>query len=206
LLESHVANSVASAMSSLSKVAKAGLQSATIMSVADAATQISVEGKKITKCDHTSSMIPSSSSRHTQQQKQAYENYYDPMRTLRWATVGLTLHGPFFLASFAMIDRYMGAATTLQVVMKKTALAQFIVFPPYLVGLFTCMGLMEASDDIVTKVSERVPEAFVCGCAFWPGANTVNFAFVPAAMRVPYLAAVGGLWNGFLSWLNARDG
>lgn len=175
------------------------------MSVADVVTQISVEGKKITKCDNISPMASSSSSRHTQQQ-QAYENYYDPMRTLRWATVGLTLHGPFFLVSFAMIDRYMGAATTLQVVMKKTALAQFIVFPPYLVGLFTYMGLMEASDDVIAKVTERVPEAFVCGCAFWPVANTVNFAFVPASMRVPYLATVGGLWNGFLSWLNARDG
>lgn len=64
---------------------------------------------------------------------------------------------------------------------------------------------LRSADDIVAKVCKRVPEAFAGGCVFWPVANTINFALVPATMRVPYLAAVGSVWNTFLSWLNARE-
>jgi len=161
------------------KVLRAGLQSGSIMCAADALTQVFIEGKG----DDTA---------------------FDPIRTLRWTVAGLTLHGPYFYLGFSKVDRYFGAATSLAVVMKKTAAAQFILFPPYLVALFGYMGLMEGHDDIPRKIRQRVPEAFLGGCIFWPVANGINFALVPSSLRVPYLATSAGLWNSYLSWANAR--
>lgn len=172
-------------------VVRAGLQSSTIMCSADAVTQIFVEGHRLP--DNNNSVDTGKN-----------ETPFDLERSLRWAIAGLTLHGPYFFLGFSRIDRHFGAATHLSTVMKKTAAAQFILFPPYLVALFSYMGMMERNPDIIQKVKERVPEAFLGGCVFWPVANTINFSMVPGTMRVPYLALSAGLWNGYLSWANNR--
>jgi hypothetical protein len=166
----------------LTQALRAGLQSGSIMSVADVATQLAVEGKTLT------------------------EGSYDWKRTLRWTLAGLTLHGPYFFVGFSIVDKRLGAATTWKVVAQKTAVAQFVLFPPYLVALFGLMGVLEQHPNIPEKIRHRVPEAFASGCVYWPIANGINFAMVPQTMRVPYLAASAGLWNSYLSWANARDG
>ena len=193
---------------------RAGLQSGSIMSVADVCTQLVMEGRSL----HLSSSLNDNTD--TTDDK----SYYDPSRTLRWAIAGLILHGPYFAAGFARVDAYFGPATSIKVVAQKTAVAQFVLFPPYLVGLFTYMGLMEQQQQqqaqqqqqqgtpdttttttcssITQKVRQRVPEAFLGGCLYWPVANGVNFAVIQATMRVPYLALSAGVWNCYLSWMN----
>ena len=176
-----------------SAAVRAGMQSASIMTVADITTQLVVEKKSLVGRNNKAEDDVTTTAR------------YDPVRTLRWATVGLTLHGPYFRHCFARLDQmFAGTAQSLLVVAKKTALAQFIVFPPYLVALFTAIGLMEGNGDIFGKVRTNVPKAFMGGCIFWPIANCFNFALVPTTARVPYLASVGALWNGYLSWMNSR--
>ncbi len=164
----------------LPKVVRAGLQSGSIMSVADIGTQVGIEGKGVE------------------------DSSYDPYRTMRWAVAGIVLHGPYFYVGFSRLDQYFGPATSIVTVAKKTATAQFFLFPPYLVGLFSFMGVMEGCEDIPKKVAKRAPEAFLSGCVFWPISNSVNFALVPATLRVPYLAASAGVWNSYLSWTNSK--
>ena len=171
----------------LPKFVKAGLQSGSIMAVADLCTQFGLE----------------------HQHKQGHDDRtrtrtWDQRRTARWATAGLFLHGPYFFHAFSRVDRYLGAATSFSVVLKKTAIAQFVVFPPYLILLFSYLGLLEGHNNITQKVQQRVPEAFISGCVFWPLVNGVNFWLVPSTLRVPYLATTGGIWNAYLSWANAR--
>lgn len=191
--------------------AKAGLQSASIMTVADITTQLLVEGRSMSM-----PRVQIDDAQTQQQNKVAVDDHddastmrqcYDPWRTLRWTTVGLTLHGPYFFVCFGKLDKIFGASTTLSVAAKKTIFGQFVVFPPYLTALFTYMGAMEGlkRDEILIKVQDRVPKAFVGGCIFWPIANLFNFRFVPVGLRVPYLASVGGLWNGYLSYMNANS-
>lgn len=134
-----------------------------------------------------------------------YKEGFDPQRTLRWTLAGVFLHGPYFLTSFSFLDQRFGTVASLSTVMKKTMVAQFVVFPPYLVALFGFMGVMENHPDVMNKIRQRVPEVFMTGCAFWPMANVVNFTFIAPTMRVPYLAACAGVWNSYLSWTNARD-
>lgn len=61
-------------------------------------------------------------------------------------------------------------------------------------------------ETLSDKVLAKSKDAFIAGMGFWPVANVFNFAFISPAHRVPYLAACGGVWNSFLSWLNARGG
>jgi len=182
-----------------SAAVRAGMQSASIMTVADIVTQLVVEKRSL-----LAGPAENEDKVHAGQEVAA-RRHYDPIRTMRWATVGLTLHGPYFRYCFAKLDHmFAGTAQSLVVVAQKTALAQFLVFPPYLVALFTAMGVMEGSDDLARKVRTNVPKAFMSGCIFWPVANIFNFALVPSTARVPYLASVGALWNGYLSWMNSK--
>ena len=177
----------------LKSAAIAGVQSASIMTLADMMTQLIVEQKAL--------------KRHGNQHGKDKE-YYDALRTLRWSTIGLTLHGPYFFFSFRKLDGMFGAVANFTTVVKKTAIAQLAIFPPYLVALFTYLGTMESGIDnmdmIKNKVILHVPGALVGGCLFWPIANSLNFSFISARYRVPYLATVGGIWNGYLSWTNAK--
>lgn len=175
------------AMKLFKDAARAGLQSSSIMLIADVITQLLLEKRVLFKKDDDTNLTK-----------------YDPIRTLRWTTVGLTLHGPYFRYCFGHLDRVFGPAKSALVVAKKTVSAQLICFPPYLVALFLYMGLMEGSDNIWDKVCDRVPKAFLSGCIFWPIANGVNFAAVPPSARIVYLAGVSGLWNGYLSYMNAK--
>jgi hypothetical protein len=168
-------------------VLKSGLQSGAIMGLADLFTQ-----KVVVAMDNNNEI-----------------DQWDVSRSCRWIIAGLFLHGPYFFLGFRAIDRYfVDVTTTTQVnmttVLKKTAAAQFGLFPPYLVLLFSYMGFME-QQNIVEKVKHRVPEAFVAGCIFWPVANVANFALIPSRYRVPYLSFAAGVWNSFLSWDNARQ-
>lgn len=165
----------------LRQTLRAGAQSGTIMTVADIATQVIIEGKSLERQD------------------------YSWTRTLRWTTVGVFLHGPYFFTGFAILDKYFGAATSLRIVAKKTATAQILLFPPYLVALFGVMGVLEQHPNIPDKIQKRVPETFLSGCLFWPVANAINFTFVSQTMRVPYLAVSAGIWNSYLSWTNAKS-
>mmetsp|Transcript_20342 Transcript_20342/g.37063 ORF Transcript_20342/g.37063 Transcript_20342/m.37063 type:complete len:219 (-) Transcript_20342:294-950(-) len=208
-----------------SAVVRPIFQSATIMILADITTQLLVEKRSLYFAADDQTQTPTRHEPAAVEERTAsssssptrLDHHYDPMRTLRWATIGLTLHGPYFFLTFRKLDRLMTTTTTtnsLFLVAKKTAIAQLVIFPPYLVALFAYLGVMEQSggssnvdyDEIATRVRVRVPEAFASGCMFWPFANGINFAFVPAGMRVPYLASVGGLWNGYLSNMNARKG
>mmetsp|Transcript_12721 Transcript_12721/g.18704 ORF Transcript_12721/g.18704 Transcript_12721/m.18704 type:complete len:199 (-) Transcript_12721:341-937(-) len=177
---------------------KAGLQSSSIMVVADIATQLLIEGKQPITWNNDFFLAESNS---------VVESHYDIIRTARWASVGLFMHGPYFYTSFSKLDKLFGGSTSFANVVKKTAFGQVVIFPPYLVMLFTYMGIWQTTDPklLWDYVWNRVPNAFLGGCVFWPAANMINFALVPSTLRVPYLAALGSVWNVFLSWLNANS-
>ena len=79
---------------SIPPIVRAGLQSGSIMTVADVLTQLGVE--RCPELDHR--------------------------RTLRWTLGGLCLHGPYFFKAFQILDKTLGPATSLKVVAQKTAM------------------------------------------------------------------------------------
>lgn len=87
----------------------------------------------------------------------------------------------------------------------KTVLGQATVFPLYITAFFTYTGLLEGKTlpQSVTKLQDKFWPTYVTGSVFWPCANMFNFTLVPATQRVLYVAAVGLLWNVYLSWQNS---
>ena len=155
------------------KLLRAGLQSGTIMALADTATQLFIEDQKGWR------RLWDTGSVRTQ----------DWTRTLRWGVAGLICHGPYFFVGFSVIDKYIGAQAavpTLRTVAQKTLVAQLVLFPPYLVMLFGLMGVLEGKStqkQIIQKVKDRVPEAFAGGCIYWYVVQTfrITNVLVPTA-------------------------
>eukprot|EP00397_Hematodinium_sp_SG-2012_P045816 GEMP01051584.1.p1 GENE.GEMP01051584.1~~GEMP01051584.1.p1 ORF type:complete len:162 (+),score=21.97 GEMP01051584.1:195-680(+) len=109
-----------------------------------------------------------------------WANPWDYKRSAQWGVLGLCLHGPWFLMSFRKIDAFFGPATNMATVLKKTAAAQCLAFPPYLCGFFIALGFMEGKNT--HEVSLKVP-------------NTA---------RVPCLATAAIVWNIILSTYNSQ--
>ncbi|VDP98551.1 unnamed protein product [Trichobilharzia regenti] len=59
-----------------------------------------------------------------------------------------------------------------------------------------------------TGAIDRCYHSFIPGylsdLAFWPLLQTINFAFVPTAYRVLYVAFFTSIWNTYLCFFNAR--
>jgi len=179
------------------KLLRAGLQSGTIMGLADMSTQILIERKQIAKATLPTPDVVASNSHRNEQDFDSY----NVVRTLEWFCMGLVLHGPYFFVGFSIINRTFAVKSWA----KKTAAAQFFLFPPYLVALFGTFGVLEQNPDITAKIKSRVPEAFLSGCIYWPFVNSINFKLVPNSMRVPYLALSAGIWNSYLSYTNHHE-
>ena len=184
-------------------IVKAGLQSGTIMCIADIVIQTQIEEQNTTTRRNIRRMgvvgkEEISNGRQQQQQKDDDElqlrniqaktnnnnNYWDYERTIRWYIAGLCIHGPYFFVGFSKIDNYFASLkppiVPWKMVVSKTLIAQLVLFPPYLVALFTYMGYMEGLESvekIKDKVIDRVPKAFYAGCVYWPIANGTNFVY-----------------------------
>jgi len=194
----------------LRSVAKAGIQSASIMAIADISTQLVVENRSfITDEEKGICKDTHQASSDTQQPSSLSSVDYDPIRTMHWSVVGLTLHGPYFFLAFSKLDRLFSAPTFANA-FKKTVITQLTIFPPYLVALFSFLNVLErqGSDGKTSNNNDIIPkvqQAFKVGCVFWPIANSINFSFISPHRRIPYLATVGGVWNGYLSYMNANN-
>ncbi|EER10776.1 hypothetical protein Pmar_PMAR000820 [Perkinsus marinus ATCC 50983] len=57
----------------------------------------------------------------------------------------------------------------------KTAVAQVVVFPVYVVALFAYLGFLDGAPSITDNIAHKAPQAFVAGCGFWPVANMFGF-------------------------------
>ncbi|GAQ78838.1 Mpv17-like protein [Klebsormidium nitens] len=130
----------------------------------------------------------------------------DFQRTLRFAFVGLTLHGPYFLHGFRWLDATFGPSKSLQIAVAKTALGQAVVFPVYLGAFFTYMGKLEGKtwQECKVKLEQGFLPTYTSGCVFWPVANMFNFTMVPPTERVLYSNIVGLVWNSYLSYANSK--
>ena len=141
---------------------------------------------------------------------------YDPHRTVRFAVVGLTLHGPYFQRGFAMVDRHFGPSLlhgkpAWTVIGKKVLSTQFALNAPFMVLLFGWMGMLEGRREgveIWDNVVQKWPAAFWAGNLFWPCANFLNFRFLGPQHRVAYVASCGAIWNTYISvrWLSCCVG
>ncbi|KAI9229985.1 MAG: hypothetical protein DHS80DRAFT_13127 [Piptocephalis tieghemiana] len=92
-------------------------------------------------------------------------------------------------------------------VLKRVAADQLIYAPFGMLVFFTTMGFFEGHDlpGIRRKIRDNFTHGLLANWALWPAVQLINFRYVPLFYRVPFVGAVGILWNTFLSWLNHRS-
>ncbi|RKP12122.1 hypothetical protein BJ684DRAFT_11963 [Piptocephalis cylindrospora] len=148
----------------------------------------------------------------------------DPRRTIRFALYGMAMT-PLVHTWFTLLDRSfplpglhspnMGKTNGTSValpgmwtqVLKRVAADQLIYAPFGLLVFFTAMGLFEGHDlnGVRRKIRDNFSHGLLANWAVWPAVQLINFRYVPLFYRVPFVGAVGILWNTFLSWLNHRS-
>ncbi|GLI70563.1 hypothetical protein VaNZ11_015486 [Volvox africanus] len=132
---------------------------------------------------------------------------HDWKRTARFGLIGATLHGPFFLWGFQMIDGRFGPATNLLTAARKTAFGQVTIFPAYVAAFFTYITLLETRGDVAavgTKLRNSFAQTYLAGSLFWPAANMINFMYCPPSARILYVNCAGLIWNAILSAFNTQ--
>ena len=132
----------------------------------------------------------------------------DYERTLRFFTVGLTLHGPMFhyalpwlhRVQFCRVKRLFG--NWQNHALPKVALGHVTLFPAYTAMFLGYLGVLEGLNfrENMERMESRLPDLLIYGSAIWPVANVVNFAYVPLHRRLLYLNMIGVGWNAFLSF------
>jgi protein Mpv17 len=130
---------------------------------------------------------------------------WDYKSSLRFAVVGATLHGPYFLVGFGLMDKLPFLdrfKSPMAKALFKTCVTQVTIYPLFIGLFFGYMALLEG----VPLAAKKKPatDTMVHGAVFWPIANTVNFRFVPSPYRAYYAAGAGVVWNTYVSYLNAR--
>lgn len=133
----------------------------------------------------------------------------DWRQTLRFALVGATLHGPYFLGGFKVLDRVFGTGRSLSTVLLKSISGQMMVFPPFVLLMLGYTSILEnrgSTAHVTSKIRDSFLPIFLNGFYCWPLANVITFKFVPDNLRIVWINCVGLVWNSYLSWeLTARS-
>jgi hypothetical protein len=129
----------------------------------------------------------------------------DFSRTFRFALIGATLHGPFFCAGLAWLDRLFPGAPTPALVAKKVLTGQLVLFPTYTATFLAYLRVLEGTP--VAALPERLAsergslaQTITRGSIFWPCVNVVNFSVVPPGLRIFAMNCAGLAWNAYLSY------
>ena len=124
-------------------------------------------------------------------------------QTVRFAIVGATLHGPYFLGGFKVLDRVFGTGRSLSTVLIKSISGQMLVFPPFVLLMLGYNSILEnrgSPAHVTSKIRDSFLPIFLNGFYCWPLANVITFRFVPDNLRIVWINCVGLVWNSYLSW------
>ncbi len=130
---------------------------------------------------------------------------WDWKSSARFAVIGATLHGPYFLIGFGLMDKlpFLGRfKSPVAKALVKTCVTQVTIFPLF-VGLF--YGYTSVLEGVPLEAKMKpAKDTILHGAVFWPIANTFNFLYIPSPYRAYYAAGAGVIWNTYVSYLNAR--
>ena len=59
--------------------------------------------------------------------------------------------------------------------------------------------------ETTRRVVTEMPTVLAASLSLWIPVNTINFAFVPAHLKIPYISFVGVLWGGYVSHVAHRE-
>jgi len=145
-------------------------------------------------------------------EKKANKNkVYDPIRTLRLATVGGLWSSPLLYSW----HRFFIPRLKLKLALAPTlfpfvavSIDQLIFSPPFISSLLFNFKFLETGS--VEKSVENVKKKWwTCqsnSWKVWPLATFIGYMWVPLNYRVGFGSLIGLFWNVYLSWLQHNNG
>lgn len=131
--------------------------------------------------------------------------HFNLLRLRNMALVGMCYYGPFYYYYYGMLDRKFPGKNP-RTVLIKLVIDQIAVTIPSLVIFYVFMCQLEGKsiEDTKQELQKKFLPTYVTSCMFWPVAQSINFALVPAQYRVLTVSSATFVWLTFLSYIKNR--
>ncbi|KAK9239431.1 hypothetical protein V1525DRAFT_398053 [Lipomyces kononenkoae] len=128
---------------------------------------------------------------------------YSPLRTLKVMITGSVLSLPTFTWVKFMAKNINHDNKVISLAMK--IIANQLLFAPCFLSSFLTAGFLSQGifdpNEIIDRLKQRVPIAWMNGCMFWPNIVILNFTVVPPHFRGLVTSGAAVVWQAYLSWL-----
>jgi hypothetical protein len=81
--------------------------------------------------------------------------------------------------------------------------SQFLLTPVILVLFFVTMNAMEGKADWLEECKHKFWKTFGADCCFWLPVQALNFIYIPADLRVAFIAVATFVWLNVLCWFKS---
>ena len=130
---------------------------------------------------------------------------FDWTRLKNMATMGLIYYGPVMFYYYRLLDKKFPGRSP-RIIAVKMFVDQFVYTVPSVAIFYVLIGKLEQKSwpDIQVELKQKYIPTYLTSCLFWPTAQVINFAFVPAVFRVAYISVATFVWMSFLSYIKNR--
>ena len=131
---------------------------------------------------------------------------FDLKRFAKMCSFGFLIHGTTGHYFYNFLESIIPGPSPWWKVPLKTAIDQTLWAPVFMTMLFTYFGIFDGKPGTIWATMQRDMFTAVSGSwKTWIPAHTINFAFVPADMRILYINAIQIGFNCFLSILGSKE-
>ena len=134
---------------------------------------------------------------------------YDLIRTLRIGCYGLLVSGPLsygwykYLDKFLVLKKNASRSETIKLAIYKVFVDELVFGPITLGAFFYVVSLFEGKtpQQALQKLKDEFWTTFIVDLLLWPGAQYINFRYLPTHYRILYISTLNIFWNSFLSFM-----
>ena len=129
----------------------------------------------------------------------------DWKRSLSVGAFGACVYGGVITQWYVMLERILGPCTGVGKVLAAKILADELILGPAFNGSYLAFHAAYSGEDIKQSLSNNFVPTMMADFVIWPPAMYFGFLKMSAAVRPAYVATVGVMWNGILSYMGRRE-